>query len=167
MELEELLFYLIMALTIFSAAIVAFSRKIIYSAFALLLTFMGFSGFYIYLSADFLAVVQILIYVGGILILILFGVLMTQRIYDPSALTAHNSFWLSVIGGIAFAAILTLLLYKNAWSAFTDKPYQSTTNTIGNAILSDYLLPFEVASLLLLGALIGAVYIARAGSDRE
>jgi NADH-quinone oxidoreductase subunit J len=167
MEIEEILFYAIMILTILSATIVAFSSKIIYSAFALLLTFMGFSGFYIYLSADFLAVIQILIYVGGILILILFGVLMTQRIYDPSTLSTQNSIWLSVGGGIAFAAILALIIYRGSWSAAIEKPYQATTNTIGTAILGDYLLPFEIASLLLLGALIGAVYIARAGSDTK
>ena len=165
MEIQEVLFYVIMALTIFSAAIVAFSSKIIYSAFALLLTFVGFAAFYIYLSADFLAVVQILIYVGGILILILFGVLMTQRIYDPQLLSAHNSLWLSVGGGVAFAGVLALIIYKQSWSAIVEKGFEATTNEIGTAILSTYLLPFEIASLLLLGALIGAVYIARSGGD--
>jgi NADH-quinone oxidoreductase subunit J len=165
MEIQEILFYALMALTILSAAIVAFSNKIIYSAFALLLTFMGFAGLYVYLSADFLAVVQILIYVGGILILIIFGVLMTQRIYDPTALTTHNSIWITIGGGFAVAAILALIIYKGSWSPFVEKSFLTTTSDIGSAILSDYLLPFEIASLLLLGALIGAVYIARAGDD--
>ncbi len=167
MELHEILLYGIMALTIMSAAVVTFSNKIIYSAFALLLTFTGFAALYVYLSADFLAVVQILIYVGGILILILFGVLMTQRIYDPSALSAHNSVWLTLGGGMAVAAILALIIFKNSWATLIDKPFQTTTGTIGSAILTDYLLPFEIASLLLLGALIGAVYIARAGDDAK
>jgi len=167
MELNEILLYGIMIMTILSAAIVTFSNKIIYSAFALLLTFTGFAALYIYLSADFLAVVQILIYVGGILILIIFGVLMTQRMYDLSALTAHNSLWLTLGGGAAVAAILALIIFKNSWAPLVDKSFQATTDAIGSAILTEYLLPFEIASLLLLGALIGAVYIARAGDDAK
>jgi len=167
MDIQEILFYVIAAMTVFSAAIVAFSNKIIYSAFALLLTLVGFAGLYVFLSADFLAVVQIMIYVGGILILILFGVLMTQRIYDPTALTAHNTIWASLAGGAAVAVILALIIFKGSWASFVDKPFQVTTDLIGNAILTEYLLPFEIASLLLLGALIGAVYIARSGDDRK
>ena len=167
MEIQEILFYIIMAVTIISAAIVAFANKIIYSAFALLLTLVGFAGLYVYLSADFLAVVQIMIYVGGILILILFGVLMTQRLYDPTAVTGHNTIWASLGGGIAVAGILALIIFKGSWAPLVDKPFQVTTALIGNAILTEYLLPFEIASLLLLGALIGAVYIARSGDDRK
>ncbi|MGD9900229.1 MAG: NADH-quinone oxidoreductase subunit J [Calditrichaceae bacterium] len=161
MDIYQILFYAIVALTIFSAAIVAFSNKIIYSAFALLLTLFGFAALYVYLSADFLAVTQVLIYVGGILVLILFGVLMTQKVYDLSALTTHNSFWISMAGAGSLALILGLVIYKAPWISGVDKPFQPTTATIGNAILAEYLLPFEIASLLLLGALIGAVYIAR------
>ena len=167
MEIQEVLFYVIAGLTVISAAIVTFANKIIYSAFALLLTFMGFAGLYVYLSADFLAVVQILIYVGGILTLILFGVLMTQRIYDTTALTTHNSFWLCTGGGIAVAAILALLIYKDSWADTVPKDFHATTSVIGTAILTDYLLPFEIASLLLLGALIGAVYVARTGDEEK
>lgn len=167
MSVYEILFYAIVALTIFSAAIVAFANKIIYSAFALLLTFMGFAGLYIYLSADFLAVTQVLIYVGGILILILFGVLMTQKIYKTEALTAHNSLWISLGGGLAVAAILAVLLFKSRWSPLVEKGFQPSTQSIGTAILSEYLLPFEIASLLLLGALIGAVYIARTEDEKK
>ncbi len=166
MEMQEVLFYAIAAFTVISAGIVAFSNKIIYSAFALLFTFFGFAGLYVYLSADFLAVTQIIIYVGGILVLILFGVLMTQKIYDTKALTAHNSLWLSVGGGLFVAAIIAALLSKNVWLAGTPKAFTPTTEAIGKAILGHYLIPFEIASILLLGALIGAVYLARA-EDKE
>ena len=166
MEMQEVLFYAIAAFTLISAGIVAFSQKIIYSAFALLFTFLGFAGLYVYLSADFLAVTQIIIYVGGILVLILFGVLMTQKIYDTKALTAHNSLWLSVGGGLFVAGIIAALLSKNVWLAGTPKAFEPTTEAIGKAILGHYLIPFEIASILLLGALIGAVYLARA-EDKE
>ncbi len=166
MEMKEILFYAIAAFTLFSAGIVAFSNKIIHSAFALLFTFFGFAGLYVYLGADFLAVTQIIIYVGGILVLILFGVLMTQKIYDTKAITAHNSLWFSVGGGLFVALIIAALLVKNVWLAGVPKAFAPTTEAIGKAILGHYLIPFEIASVLLLGALIGAVYLARA-EDKE
>src|SRR6202158_6411924 len=75
-------FYLVAALTVVSAAGVAFSRNIVYSAFALMGSFMGVAGLYVFLAADFVAVIQVLIYVGGILVLILFAVMLTHRIAD-------------------------------------------------------------------------------------
>ncbi|NOX89686.1 MAG: NADH-quinone oxidoreductase subunit J [Calditrichaeota bacterium] len=160
--MQEVLFYAIMAFTIFSAVIVAFANKLIHSAFALLFTFVGFAGLYIYLSADFLAVTQIIIYVGGILVLILFGVLMTQDIYDVKAIAAHNPLLLSLGGGAFTAIIIAVLISKKPWFTLLNKEFAPTTATIGKLILYEYLLPFEIASILLLGALIGAVYLARA-----
>ncbi len=167
MDANQILFLAIAAITILSAAIVAFSNKIIHSAFALLATFAGFAALYIYLSADFLAVTQIVIYVGGILILILFGVLMTQKIYDPSKRTTHNSFILSLIGGLAMAGILAVIIYKAPWAMQIEKAFHPTTSLIGTSILTTYLLPFELISILLLGALIGAIYIARMEDDKK
>jgi len=167
MEMQEILFYAILAFTIFSAAIVAFANKIIYSAFALLFTFIGFAGLYVFLGADFLAVTQIIIYVGGILVLILFGILLTQKIYDLKALAAHNPLFLSLSGGLFVAIILAVILSKNPWFRLVDKALNPTTSAIGKAILTDYLLPFEIASVLLLGALIGAVYLARVEGKKK
>src|SRR5713226_907273 len=82
MNFSTALFYLIAIVTVGSAAIVAFSRNIIYSAFSLLGTFAGVAGLYVFLGADFVAAVQLLIYVGGILVLILFAVMLTHRITD-------------------------------------------------------------------------------------
>jgi len=82
MSVATAVFYLIALITVVSAGMVAFSRNIIYSAFSLLGTFMGVAGLYVFLGADFVAAVQLLIYVGGILVLILFAVMLTHRITD-------------------------------------------------------------------------------------
>ena len=82
MEISTAVFYLIAIITVGSAVVVAFSRNIIYSAFSLLGTFAGVAGLYVFLGADFVAAVQVLIYVGGILVLILFAVMLTHRITD-------------------------------------------------------------------------------------
>ena len=91
---------------------------------------------------------------------------MTQKIYDTKAIIAHNSLWFSVGGGLFVALIITALLVKNVWLAGVPKAFAPTTEAIGKAILSHYLIPFEIVSFLLLGALIGAVYLARA-EDKE
>ena len=161
MEASEILFFLIAGFTVISAALVAFSPKLIHSAFALLATLMGVAGLYAFLSADFLAVAQILIYVGGVLILILFGVMLTQKIYDVDRHEVNNSFWVSLLGALAVGVVI--------WFALSVFPVidvirgieAPTTTAIGDGILTQYLLPFEVVSILLLGALIGAVYLAR------
>ncbi|MFN7135513.1 MAG: NADH-quinone oxidoreductase subunit J, partial [Myxococcales bacterium] len=102
MNPAELLFWVIAGLTVGSAAGVAFSRSIINSSLSLLGALLGVGGLYVFLSADFLAVAQILIYVGGVLVLILFAVMLTSRIQDARASNAPA-------GGVA-AAVCTLLL---------------------------------------------------------
>jgi len=82
MEISTAVFYLVAIITVGSAAMVAFSRNIIYSAFSLLGAFGGVAGIYVFLGADFVAAVQLLIYVGGILVLVLFAVMLTHRLTD-------------------------------------------------------------------------------------
>ena len=82
LSIGDLVFYLIATITVVSAAGVAFSPNIVYSAFSLMGALMGAAGLYVLLAADFIAVVQILIYVGGILVLMLFAVMLTHRIAD-------------------------------------------------------------------------------------
>ena len=82
MPLEALIFYLLAALTIGSALVVAFSHNLVHSAFSLLGAFMGVAGLYAMLAADFVAVIQVMVYIGGILVLIIFAVMLTHRISD-------------------------------------------------------------------------------------
>src|SRR5258708_12474101 len=83
MTSEAAVFWLFALITVGSAAVVVLARSLIYSAFALLFTFFGVAGLYVLLGADFLAASQLLIYVGGILVLLLFGVQLTHKLYDP------------------------------------------------------------------------------------
>src|SRR6266567_6723821 len=97
----QVIFYFFAVLTVASAAIVVFSSSLIYSAFALLFTFFGVAALYVFLGADFLAATQLVIYVGGILILLLFGVMLTHKIYDldlRSEITQPWAGWLVAIG---------------------------------------------------------------------
>ena len=161
MTVSTAVFYLIALLTIVSAGMVAFSRNIIYSAFSLLGTFMGVAGLYIFLGADFVAAVQVLIYVGGILVLILFAVMLTHRITDVAITNraAGRIPALIVVGGLVYFLIQTV--QSTPWVKAKEVVYVATTAKIGDAFLYDYLLPFELASLVLLAAMIGAVVLSR------
>src|SRR5690349_19642991 len=161
MSVSTAVFYLIALITVISAGMVAFSRNIIYSAFSLLGTFMGVAGLYVFLGADFVAAVQLLIYVGGILVLILFAVMLTHRITDVQVTNraAGRIPALIIIGALIYLLIETIKV--TPWVKAKEVVYAPTTATIGDLFLSAYLLPFELASLVLLGAMIGAVVLSR------
>ncbi|MBI2230876.1 MAG: NADH-quinone oxidoreductase subunit J [Deltaproteobacteria bacterium] len=161
MTVSTAVFYLVAAITIGSAMIVAFSRNIIYSAFSLLGTFAGVAGIYIFLGADFVAAVQVLIYVGGILVLVLFAVMLTHRITDVEITNraAGRIPALIVVGVLVY--LLAQTVRETPWAKAKEIVYAATTAKIGDLFLDTYLLPFELASLVLLAALIGAVVISR------
>jgi NAD(P)H-quinone oxidoreductase subunit 6 len=161
MEISTAVFYLVAIITVGSAIVVAFSRNIIYSAFSLLGTFAGVAGIYIFLGADFVAAVQLLIYVGGILILILFAVMLTHRISDVEITNRAAGRIPAVIITGVFLILLLQTLRDTPWVKVKEVIYQPTTAKIGDLFLQTYLLPFELASLVLLAAMIGAVVISR------
>ena len=157
----DLVFWIIVGITIASAVMVVQSKQLLYSAIALLFTFVGVTGLYIFLWADFIAAVQVVVYVGGILVLIVFGIMLTNKI------TSVNISHTSVQRGIGATVVLGILvgigfmIIKTPWYQVAATEPAQTTETIGRLLMMDYLLPFEVASLLLLGALIGATTLSR------
>lgn len=161
MDISTAVFYLIAIVTIGSAAIVAFSRNIIYSAFSLLGTFAGVAGIYVFLGADFVAAVQVLIYVGGILVLVLFAVMLTHRITDVQITNRAAGRIPGIITIGIFLALLVQTVRETTWAKAKEVVYAATTARIGDLFLNQYLLPFELASLVLLAALIGAVVLSR------
>ncbi len=156
-----LVFYLIAAVTVISAMGVAFSNNIVYSAFALMGTLMGAAGLFVLLAADFVAVVQVLIYVGGILVLTLFAVMLTHRIADVRI--SNRS--LGRLPALLVIALVGAIMYRavanTAWHRIAPGTPGPTTYAIGNGFLNEYVLPFELASVVLLAALVGAVVLSR------
>ena len=167
MTAEALVFWVFAVVTVGSAAVVVLSRTLIYSAFALLFTFFGVAGLYVLLGADFLAATQLLIYVGGILVLLLFGVMLTHKIYSLDLRSELGSPWdwvapASVAAGLF--VILSATALKTQWAG-AQRPPAPTTSDIGRLFLGKFLLPFEAASVLLLVALVGAAMIVRRRRD--
>ena len=165
MSAHAVIFYLFAAITVGSAAIVVFARSLIYSAFALLFTFFGVAGLYVLLGADFLAATQLLIYVGGILVLLLFGVMLTHKLYDLDLKSGVTQFFPGLIVAAGLFAILAVTARRATWAVGQGRPPAPTTADIGALFMGRYLLPFEAASILLLVALMGAAMIVRRRKD--
>jgi NADH-quinone oxidoreductase subunit J len=162
MDLFTIIFYLFTLLTLVSASFVVFSRNIVHSAFSLLFTFFGVAGLYVLLMADFLAVTQLMIYVGGILVLVIFGVMLTSRQINVDAKTGTVQTLPAVLIVAAIAGTLVGMFWSTNWPQMGTLPETlSSGKNIGELLLTSYLLPFEVASVILLVALIGAAMIAR------
>ncbi len=161
----DLLFYLFAAITIASAAVVALGRNIVHSVFFLLVAFTGVAGLFVLLSADFLAAVQVIVYVGGILVLILFAVMMTRKVRTPEVSNEAVGLWRGLLLGATAMALLLRLILTSSWfggsPAGTAPTDLTTVDRLGNSLLGSYLFPFEVASVVLLAALVAAAILVR------
>jgi NAD(P)H-quinone oxidoreductase subunit 6 len=161
LSIGDVVFYVIALVTVVSAAGVAFSPNIVYSAFSLMGTFMGAAALYVLLAADFVAVVQVLIYVGGILVLTLFAVMLTHRIADVRISNRSVGRLPALVIIALVAGVMAKAVVAAQWHVVTAGTPAPTTYAIGNGFLGEYLLPFELASVVLLAALIGAVVLSR------
>lgn len=164
MELNDIIFYIFGAITALSALYIMLTKNILYAAFALILTFIGVAGIYVFLGAEFIAVTQILVYVGGILILLVFGIMLTNRLSGKKVISsAYNKIMGFIVAGGLFAILLKGILEAN-FSALgwidKSKVSESSIPAFGLTLMTDYVLVFEIIGVLLLLALIGAVRIA-------
>ena len=164
-DLSYLLFGGICLFTVVTAIWVVLSPNLIHSAVSLLFTLFGVAGLYVFLYADFIAATQIIIYVGGILVLIIFGVMLTNNIADPKLTNKSQHQLLAGLFSFALLIMLSNIVFDTNWYVKDLVIRDSTVNDIGMMLLSTYLLPFEVVSILLLAALIGAAMLSRKKID--
>jgi NADH:ubiquinone oxidoreductase subunit 6 (subunit J) len=157
----QVIFYALALITIISAAITAFSRNIVYSAFALFGAFAGVAGIYILLAADFLFIIQIFIYIGGILVVTIFAVMLTQGIADMNVSNRAVGVVPALLITAVAGGVMGYAIVRTPWYHAKPGPISPTTYGIGNAFLGPYVLPFEIASIVLLAALVGAIVISR------
>jgi NADH-quinone oxidoreductase subunit J len=161
MSIYDFIFYLFATLTIVSALMVVSSDNIVRSAFYLLATFFGVSGIYVLLGADFVAVTQIMVYIGGILILLLFGVMLTSNITNVEIKKGTAKILPAVIGiGVLLGAVMSIMT-RTKWKLQLTEIPQTTSFELGKLLITDYVLVFELLGILLLIALIGAASMAR------
>jgi NADH-quinone oxidoreductase subunit J len=158
----ELAFIIVAAIVIVTAFWVVTARNLVHSAVALMGTLFGVAGLYVFLYADFMAAVQVVIYVGGIMVLIIFGVMLTQRI--SAEIVVQTSMPNRIVAALAVLVLfigLVAMILNTPWYTAESAVIESTVAVIGTSLLTKYLLHFEVASVLLLMALLGAAYLSR------
>jgi len=161
MSIYDFIFYLFAAITLGSALLVISTRNIVRAAFYLLFTFFGVAGLYVLLGADFVAVAQIMVYIGGILILLLFGVMLTNKITNVEIKSGSINVLPAIVGvGVLWGAI-TSIVYKTEWKTELTEIEKTTSYALGELLIIDYVLIFELLGILLLIALIGAASMAR------
>jgi len=157
---HQLVFLVLAALIIAAAVLVVTVRNIVHAALNLVLCFAGVAGIYALLQAEFLAVAQVLVYIGAITVLILFAIMVTHSI-TGRRMPPMVSFWpASLAGAASFLLLLLHVAVRTTWKVSAEKPVDSTVG-VGLALVQQYVLPFEVASVILLAALVGAVVLAK------
>lgn len=154
-------FVILSALILGPATIVVTSRNIVRAALSLVPTFLGVAGFYIMLQAEFLAGIQILIYAGAITVLILFVIMLTEGGSGTMVRQITGQLPLGIMAAVWLAFLILVVLSRTTWPTAGGQLPTYTVQTVGQAFLTNYVLVFEVTSLVLLIALVGAIVIAR------
>ncbi len=165
MDLSQVIFAVLAAVILGSGLLVVTTRNIVHAALWLIVTLFGVAALYAYLSAGFLAVVQVVIYIGAIAILFIFAVMLTRKELRDRGPQLNAGWWLSAIVALIMFAGLYLLVssWGGFWKTAADIPVGfDAVGQLGDALISPnaFVLPFEIASVLLLAALVGAVYVA-------
>jgi len=165
MEIGQLVFAATGLVVLGSAVVVVTTRNLVHAALWLVVTLFGVAALYAILDAGFLAIVQVVIYIGAIAILFIFAVMLTRKELRDQGAQLNRGWWLGAL--VAVLTFAGLALMVRGWSGFSTLPKAipagfDAVGALGNALVAPdaFVLPFEVASVLLLAALIGAVYIA-------
>ena len=165
MTYEELIFFVVAAVTVAGALGVVLARNVVHSALFLILALLAVAGVFILLSAEFLAIVQVLIYGGAVTMLILFAMMLTRVDDAPQAMDGPQRPFAALAAG-AFLGISILAIVSTDWPGETERITVVPFEDFGRALFRTWAVPFEIASLVLLVALIGAIIIAR-GEEGE
>lgn len=169
-----ILFYIFASLVVVASMYIVFTKNILHAALALLAALLGIAAIFVLFHADFVAISQIMIYIGAILVLIIFGLMFTVRGSKEGVISGNRKLFPGLLAG---ALILGILLYAILIFDFNSVPHlqkaafgqtviqHSTVSHIGMGLMTDYILPFEIAAVLLLVAVIGAAFIAGKRND--
>lgn len=162
MASSNIAYFIILMLATFAAAMLVFTKNLFHASLGLMLLFLSIAALYVLLGAEFVAVGQIVIYVGGVLILLVFGILLTNRVEGGKALFATYR----VFPSILISATVLLILWQIIGQLPMPHAAQSDTDvipSIGTNLMTTNIIPFELIAVLLLISLVGAAYIIKPG----
>ncbi len=159
----EIIFLVIAAVTLLAALFVVTTQNLVHAALWLILTLFGVAATFVLLNATFLAVVQVVVYIGAIAILMIFAIMLTRRVMkDSGPQTNSNWIWAALLGLVLFAGLSFMLINSSAEDASLSALSVDPVVQLGQELVSPnaYVIPFELASVLLLAAMIGAIVVA-------
>ncbi|OQP46153.1 hypothetical protein A4H97_31765 [Niastella yeongjuensis] len=164
MNASQIIFYLISAFVLGTAVLAVTTRKIFRSAIWLLFSLVGVAGLYFWMQVEFVAAVQIIVYVGGVVVLIIFSIFLTHHSGSELPKTPLKQTIFSMLAVLLGFAFSYNLIAKHGFPTTSDKPFVVPVSAIGEQMLDTkqhgFVLPFEVVSMLLLAAMIGCIVIA-------
>lgn len=155
-------FWILSALTLVAAGGVMFSRNLVHAVLFLIVAFIGIAGFFLLLSAEFLAMAQVIIYVGAIAVLVLFAVLLTPGASRDNADTRFAA--PGALLAVCLAAVVIFVIHDTDWNTVSASP-NLAVQELGTALVGTWVLPFEIASVLLTAALVGAIMLVRSPEE--
>jgi NADH-quinone oxidoreductase subunit J len=159
---QEVVFTLLGVVALGSGLLVVTTRQMVHAALWLVVSFGALAGMYLVLTAEFVAWVQVLIYVGAIVVLLLFGIMLTRAPIGVSDDLNSANRWPALAVAVAAAGVLTTVMVRGFRSAeLSLKPGPGSADTLGAAVFRQWVLPFEVLSVLLLAALVGAIVLSK------
>jgi len=158
---QVVVFVICSLITLGAALAMVTSKNLFHSALFMILSFMGVASLYVLLEAPFLAAVQILIYAGAIALLIVFAIMLTRRLMAKDLVQRNAQWGWSALGAVLLFVVLGLILIRVNWPVVEAAVPEETISRLGQDLMGTYLVPFEVASVLLLVALVGSIIIAR------
>lgn len=163
--LDQVTFFFFATLAVVSAVLVITSRNAIHSAVFLITTLLATAGIYLSLRAEFLFAVQIILYVGGIMVLFIFVIMLVNLDVAVRQIQFNRQSTVAIVLTLAFAALIPAAIYYGRFNIEIGKastaPALPNTETVGQFLFERYMLPFEIASILLLVAMVGAVVLAK------
>lgn len=168
MNLVTFMFYFFEVMAALSALSLIFVRNVFYGALVLIVCLLSLAGIYVLAFAEFIAVTQILVYAGGILVIIIFGIMLTSKMADKPLMVKHaNTFAGFLAAGSIFVFLVYFLSRQTFVTGATVTPPENPLHRIGTELMSTFLLPFEIAGILLLIALVGAAVIASSAKSKK
>lgn len=164
--MSKVIFFVFATMVALPVIYLVFTRNIIRAAFAAACSLLGIAALYVLLSAEFIAVVQILIYVGGITVLLIFGIMLTKRIDSGGVFTAHRGVFVGIAAFLGFLLVLSKLIFTSGMELSPDNAETGDqVRQIGVLYLTDHLLAFELVAFVLLVALVGAAFLAKKSNN--
>ena len=161
---DDILFVVLAVSLLGSALLVVTMRDIIRCGVAMIASFASLAGIYVLLGNPLIAATQVLVYIGAISVLVLFAIMLTQTKNAPSRLVFQTQAWAGAIAAITIAIIISATILATTWPSAGQRLWTSTTD-VAHLLFSDYVLPFEVVSVLLTAAVVGGVLLARREPD--